>query len=424
MTKIIQNNFIINKLQPYLVCIVAALSLFYACIQMTQLNAIGHLLAQDLKINYTSLGTLSSVYFWANVIFLLPAGLLIDRFSKKMLLLITLALTIICLGILSTTSHLAIASWCFCIMGLCGACAFLLPLSIIANWFPVEKQACISSIIITIGLFGAITSHVLLTWITKNAEWRVATQWNVVLGIIIFVITLLAVKDYPNKLTKLNNDTSSTCLKCLLNNIGTALKNPHNWYFGLYACLVNLPILIFGAVFGMSYLKHVFHFTEAQAASANSLLFAGTILGSLAFGWLANKIKRKKLLMYLGAAISLILILILMHVRPLASIVIYMLFLALGIFTSSQVIIYPAILENNEPEHHATSLSLSSILIMAGGVITLPLFGLLLDFHHKIFLSLTTLTYLAEDYKFALWILPVSFILSIIVVTFGKEEVK
>jgi MFS family permease len=182
-----------------------------------------------------------------------------------------------------------------------------------------------------------------------------------------------------------------------------------------------LPVLIFGAVFGINYLEKVFHMTKAEAGFINVLLFVGATLGSPAFGWLSDIMRLRKRPMYIGAIACLLLIFMLMYIRPLPEVAIGSIFFLLGFFSSAQVVAYPAITENNPANNTATALSLGSMINMMGGIIPLPLFGFLLDFRGKLHHLHQVGLYSVSDYRFALWLLPISFLISIGVLIFARE---
>src|SRR3990167_10342757 len=87
--------FNLNKLQPWFVCLSAGLFFFYEFIQMSLFNYISSELMQDFHINATQLGNLSATYFYGDVIFLLPAGMILDRLRVKTVILISMFVCVV-----------------------------------------------------------------------------------------------------------------------------------------------------------------------------------------------------------------------------------------------------------------------------------------------------------------------------------------
>jgi MFS family permease len=407
--------------KAWMVCMVAALYFFYIFIQMTKFNAIGQELMADFKIGSTGLGTLSSIYFWGNVIFLFPAGLLLDRFSSKKILMIVMLIAIVCTLLFAYTNSVPTASWCFLFLGVAGAFALILPLRIVSRWFPPEKMALVSGLTITVGFFGAMVSQSPLTWLVTLVGWRHAMIWDAIFGVVLLVIMMAVISDYPPGAVKEMTKEQATSLKVLWEDIKKSIANRQNWLFGIYTCLVNLPIFVFGAVFGTRFLEQIHHVTTAQAAFAMMLMFLGAMAGSPAFGWFSDKLQLRKLPMFFGGIVSLALVLLVMYVIPMPHILLCVIFFGIGFFTSSQVITYPVIAESNSPDVIATSMSIGSTLIMSGGAIFVPLFGWLLDIYWHGEMVNNIPVHSLTEYRFALWMLPMAFIVGMLAIIFGKE---
>ena len=198
-------------------------------------------------------------------------------------------------------------------------------------------------------------------------------------------------------------------------------SNKQNWLFGIYTCMLNLPIFLLAQTWGSLYLSQVHHLSMTKATLVTSMIFIGTILGSPTLGWLSDTISRRKLPMLLGAIASLGIILLIMYLPSLSFTGLLLLFLILGYTTSTQIITYPAISESNSLVTNSGALGLASILIMSGGAIFEPMFGWLMqrNLSHEVIDGIPN--YSNADYHHAFMILPVAFIVGIIAMFFAKE---
>jgi predicted MFS family arabinose efflux permease len=410
-----------NLTQAWFVVLIAALYFFYIFVQIMIFNAIGHDLLVQLKMGSTGLGFLSSVYFWGNVAFLFPAGLLLDRFSTRKILLLIMLVTVVCTFVFAFITTFNQALICRLLIGLAGAFGLLIPLRLAVRWFPPAKMALVSGLIITIGFFGAMVSQAPMTILTNYVGWRHAVLWDAAGGVVIWLLMFSVVRDFPAGMTREMSHEQATSLSFLWQSIKKVITNWQNWLFGIYTCLLNLPMLVFGAAFGIRYLEQAQHLTEEHAAFIMVILFVGSMIGLPVIGWASDKLKARKPLMIICALISIALILTEMYVPGLNYFAIVVIFLALGFFTSAQVITYPVISESNDVTVTATALALASSIIQFGGVFSLPLFGWLLDLNwhggHKYGVPWHSVA----DYRMALWIFPVCFAIGLIAVLFGKE---
>jgi len=409
------------SLRGWIVCMSAALFFFYIFIQMLLFNVVGHPLMAEFSLTSTDLGMLSSVYFWGNVVFLLPAGLLLDRFSIKKILIISLTIMLLAILLFSFATSLDIVIIARFLIGATSAFALLTGLRLASHWFPPANMALVTGMITTMGFLGGLVAQTPLTILVGAVGWRHAMQWDVVLGLFFIFIMLLAVKDCPDGHTQAIADENKTSIAFLFYSIRKALGNPQNWLYGLYTSLLNLPVFIIGAAFGIRYLEQAHNLYKIQASYVTSMVLIGSMIGSPILGWASDKMKARKPLMIIAALLSIVVILAIMYIPNMDLTWLLILFLLLGFFTSAQVISYPAIAESNRPDIIGAGLSIGSILIMLGGVIPLPLFGWLLDMNWNGQTVAGIPFHSIADYQLALWIIPAAFVIGLIAVLIAKE---
>ena len=123
----------------WLATLTAALFFFYEFIQLNLFNAIDVQLMQDFQLNAPQLGQLASMYFYANALFLFPAGMLLDRYSTKKLLLFAITLCTVGTFIFSQASNYLIAAGARFLVGWGASFCFLSCIRIASRWFPASR---------------------------------------------------------------------------------------------------------------------------------------------------------------------------------------------------------------------------------------------------------------------------------------------
>ncbi len=78
---------------------------------------------------------------------------------------------------------------------------------------------------------------------------------NGALGVAIFVLTVLLVKDFPEGAAGGEGTSSAGETLPLTAGLKMAVTNPQNWLAGLYIGLLNLAVLLLGAMWGTNYLR-------------------------------------------------------------------------------------------------------------------------------------------------------------------------
>jgi hypothetical protein len=81
-------------------------------------------------------------------------------------------------------------------------------------------------------------------------------------------------------------------------------------------------------------------------------------------------------------------------------------------------------MESNPKHLTASSEALAATIIMAAGAIFQPLFGEVMDYFWDGTMHHGTAIYSAHDYQMAMWILPISFVVSTVLALFIKERTR
>lgn len=411
-----------SVLKPWIVCFTAALFFFYEFIQMNMFNTISDDLMRAFSINATGVGQLSAYYFYANLLFFPVAGLLLDRFSTRKIILITLSICAVGIGLFALTRSLPLACFFRAISGIGSAFCFLSSIRLASRWFPAKRMALVSALIVTMAMIGGMVAQTPLTLLKEAVGWRNALLLDSALGFFIIGLVYFAVVDYPANYQQEYKDQQALLKKMgIWQSLRLAYLNIQNWLGGFYTCLLNLPLALLGAIWGSLYLQQVHHFSATQASFATSLLFAGTIIGGPVVGWFSDRIQRRILPLIMGAILSLVLVLVFIYVPDLSFTAYLLLFFGLGFITSSQVISYPLITENNSKMLTASSVSVISFCAISGYAIFQPVFGWLMDLHWQGTVVDNVHIYSITDFQRALWILPIGFIIALFFTFFLRE---
>lgn len=412
----------INSRRAWLICLVMSLFFFYEFVQMNIFDSIAQDILVDFSLTAATVGYLASMYFYGNFLMVVPAGMLLDRFSTKKIALIAMVVSTFATIVFSQTQHLYLAEACRFLAGMGAGFCFLSCIRLASRWFSSNRLAFVTGIIVTMAMLGGMVAQTPMAVLSEHIGWRYAMLINGFLGILIIFLILLVVRDQPKKQESHAQEAHKQLQKYgVLRSLSFVIRSRNNWFGGLYTTLMNLPIFILGALWGMTYLEQVRSLTHAEASYVISVLFIGVIFGSPAFGWFSDKILSRRKPMLLGAVTSLIVVLLMMYLPHLSVVELLILSFLLGFLTSSQIISYPAIAELNPTELTASAASIISLVIMASGVVVQPLTGWLIGMHWDHQMLEGKPLYLKSDFMSAMLIMPISFVISFFVALAIKE---
>lgn len=411
-----------NKFLPWIVCLTCGLFFFYEFIQMNMSNSLSTYLMQAFQVSGNQLGILSATYFDANLLFLFPAGMILDRFSTKRVVLITLGICILGTALFASATSLGWAAMFRFLTGIGSAFCFLSCMRLASVWFHEKQLALITGLIMTMAFLGGTVAQTPLTLVINAVGWRNAVYLDAALGIVIFILIWFGVKDYPDHIAELREKRKLELRQLgFLKSLKLSYLNWQNWLSGICANMMNLPVFILGAIWGAVYLEQTQGFTKTEASIITSMLFVGTLIGSPVIGWFSDRINRRKVPITMGAFFSLIIVAYIIYGPHHSFDTLLGLFFLLGFISSAQIINYPLVAEKNPSVLTATSVSVVSFNVIAGGAFFQPIVGWLLDKNWDGTLINNVRVYSISDYHQAFSVLIIGFVIALVCLLFIKE---
>ncbi len=385
-------------------------------------------LSDHFNLSAEKFGKLSSIYYWAYVPMQLAVGVLLDRYGPRILITFACLICVIGTFIFAGTTNYWLAGSGRFMVGFGSAFGFVGVLKLATIWFPESKLAMVSGITAALGTVGAMIGDNLLGSLVIDVGWQRTVNLTAFFGIFLTIALWLGIRD---KKTHQSHSGTIENFKRSMIDLGIIARNKQIWINGLFGCLVYLPTTVLAELWGIPYLKHAHHLSQEGAYFANSLLFLGFTVGAPLMGFVSDKLRRRKLPMLFGATGAGIVMLIIMYLPGLQEVHTDALMFLLGILYSTQCIVFAVGRELSPNEAAGTAMAMTNMLVMLGALLFQPLVGKLLDFklathvppHLLTVLSHDKLRqfYTADDYQFALSIVPIGIILAAMLTFFLKE---
>ena len=410
-----------DRLLPWIVVFSASTFFFFEFMQVNMFNALDPYLFKAYHLTDTiQLGHLSANYMYANVLFLFPVGVLLDRFSTRRLISWAMFVCVTCTLVFSFTTQLWQGEICRFITGIGGAFCLLSCVRLASRWFPAKQMALVVGLIVTFAMLGAMIAQTPFTILVEDFGWRKTLLVDALLGYLMLILVFAFVKDYPAGQEKIIKAQQRTLYaEGVFHSVINALKNSQNWLAGVYAALINLPVFLLGN-WGEMYLGQIRQLTPRKASVITSMMFVGLAIGSVLFGWLSDRFSRRRLPMILGAIVCLLVVLPIMYWEAADYFSLIMMFFLLGIAMGSQIISYAVIAESNRESLVGASEGVASVLIMSGGFL-IPTFSYILDLNWQLHFQNGIPSYSVQAYHWAFSIMPFGFVLSLIAVLAMQE---
>lgn len=387
------------KKKGWLVCLIASCFFCYELMQLHMLNAICPMVMKALSLSATDFSALCSTYLLADVIFLIPAGIILDRVPVRKVILTALALCILGTFGFAISTTFAMAAFSHFLSGIGNAFCFLSCMLLANSWFG-KQSAFVMSVMITIGLLGGVFAQVPFTLLAQKFGWQQTLLFDGILGCLILFLNYAFIEEN----TQEKNPTEKQPIKDFLLSLKPAFASLQVWKCGFYTGLLNLPLMIISAMIGNLYLTQVLHFDLLSASMITSMISLGTIVGSPLYGFFSDFFQRKKIWMILGALCTLLSFTLLMTIKSSNMPLMMSIFFSLGFFSASQVLGYPMITDSAPKELKGTSMGVAALIIMGLAFVGQPLTGFLIDIASK---------GTGYNFTYAFLLFPIGFLISL-----------
>ncbi|MES2212705.1 MAG: MFS transporter [Pseudomonadota bacterium] len=395
---------------PWVVVLSASLFFVFEFFQSNMFNVLEPHIMQEFNISSTHLSFLASFHLWGTVLFLLPAGLLVDRLSVRKLILVAMGSSILFTVAFSQTHSFQLASLFRLLVGVCaGPFCVVSAMKLSSQWFPLNRLSFVTGCIVSMGMLGAVCAQIPMLWLVTHYGWRSAILVDAGIGALLWAIIYLNVYDKPDPKAALDRTPLAIRLKQVVSLFD-------NWKAVLCASAMNLPIPIFGSLFANLFLNERYGFSRDVAAGISSMLFIGMIVGSPLMGWLSGQWQSRKKPMMLGAVTSLVVLLGVLLGDHCASWVMATAFFVLGVGVSGHTLVYPYLAETNAPQLTATAIALAGVALIGGGAIAQPAVGYFIDVVRSASISS------ANDFVVPFALLPAAQLLAVLIIFFMKES--
>ncbi len=255
------------------------------------------------KLDFKGASSFQSTIYFVLALPLPFAGLLLQRYSPKKMMLIGgvgIAISLFFFGNANTIGMMRIFTILFplflSVVGLL-TCMYL-----INNWFSRYRGIATGLLLMGSSVGPAIFAPILGGWI-KNIGWQQAAMYEAIIGAILILVPALFVRNHPADVNTWadgiegNMGGQPRVDKALArNHFGKAVRST-NFY------LVVIVTAILWFCIGGLFVHHGLYLKELKldaerAGRITGLFFLSSLIGKLLFGWISDKLDVKKVMLF------------------------------------------------------------------------------------------------------------------------------
>ncbi|MCC5792517.1 MAG: MFS transporter [Legionellaceae bacterium] len=374
---------------------------------------------QTFKVSAEGFGIISSVYFYAYAPMQLPAGLLFDRYGPRKLMTTAVLVCASGMVLFAATNSLTVATTGRFLVGIGSACSFIGVLVLISRWFPPQRFALMAGVAQLMSSLGAMFGEMPLAVLIQWTSWRQASFILAAIGLFIAALLWIFVSDYPNPPKKPGKKRSFSREILRLKEV---CSQSYTWIIGAYAFTIWTPIAVFAALWGVPYLQEKYHISVIAASGMCSMIWLGIGVGSPALGWLSDHLESRRIALGISAFMGLVATLLILYISGIPKSWMLLVLFALGIGAGGQSVSFAVVKDNNPANLVGTASGFNNLSVLLGGAIFQPLVGIFLHRSEHWYWINQTPVYTLKAYQWALLVMPLCYLLSLLIVLFILKE--
>lgn len=362
----------------------------------------------NLSLSATAL--FSSTFYWTYIISQIPAGILVDKFGVKKVMITSSAIFSIAM-LIATVAHSEPTLILYrCLAGFGGGFAILCAIKSIAIWLPNRLFPTFTGLTQLILYIGATLSAAPLVLLAKYLNISQIMALVFMISIAVMLFSMFVIKTHPDykKDNSFNNKPSSS-----LKDILVVLKNRQIWFNGLYCFTIYGTTVLFADLWGIRYLS-LYGFTETQAGMCTSLIFIGVCIFSPIWGILASAVDGEKKFLLVSPIFGFFIVTYLLFFNTNVTMA-YALCVLFGGVQAVHVLNYSALRNTVSATQIATGLAVVNMFLPLSGGMLQPITGAMIT-------SLKQTHDALSAFQTTLIIIPILMILSFVIALFIRDS--
>ena len=331
-------------------------------------------IAQFYALTHAGFGTLASLFFWIYAPMQVVVGVLLDRYGAKRFILLgsfTCAAGVLAFA---ATNDVLIGGAGRALTGFGASFAFVAALWLVNHWFAPERFALLSGGVNAVGMLGTAIGAVALSGLIARAGWHDVFFATAAVGAVIFLAALFFLREPPSPAATATSAPGEHFRRSLADVAGS----PRTWAVAVIGLLYYMPVNVYGVLWGTTELMKDHHLARVAAETAVTMIFWGMAAGSVAGGWLSDRLGHRKYLIFAGAVLTAIAYAAVLYL-PGAAYEEGALLFAAGFFGGLQMLTFAMAKEAQPNRLAGTVLAFVNMIGIAGALVFQPLAGFIAD---------------------------------------------
>ena len=248
-------------------------------------------LTAELGLNAAQLGLTTSVFFATFAAVQIPLGIGLDRWGPRWV-----TSSLMGVGVLGSLTFAMAPSflWLTIGRGLIGigmAGILMGSLKAFSQWYPPEKFATMSGLLVGIGSTGALFAATPLAWLNNQVGWRTVFIGMAGVTLAVAAVIMTVGRNTPPGVEWPKTDKRQ-------GGVGQVLRDSRFWRIAPVSMFASGTGLAFQGLWAGPYLFDIHGLTEIEGGNLLLLIAIGATAGFILSGWIADRFELPKVVLF------------------------------------------------------------------------------------------------------------------------------
>ena len=268
--------------RAYLAWAAVAIAYAIAFLQRVSPQSVSLSFMADFETDAAGVAMLASSYFWGYTLMQIPAGLLVDRYGVKRVVLFSMVASSLGSAAFALAPNLLDVFAARLVVACGDALVFTALLKLVAQSFSDERFGVMSGISQVSGYVGGVIATTPLTAAVTGFGWRACFLFIACVGLVNLVFAKLALKPDPVS-------HSNKTLRSVLAAARQSLSHAANWGCAMTFASHFAVVTTLSGVWGIPMVAHFFGISPSAAATPLLAFMIGNAAGSIFLGHAADR---------------------------------------------------------------------------------------------------------------------------------------
>jgi MFS family permease len=325
--------------------------------------AIGADLREEFDLDAAQLGMMTSAFLGALAAAQLPLGAALDRWGPRRVVPLTMLSAAAGALVFAGASSLAALTLGRALLGLGFAGVLVGALHTFSSWFPPQRFASVSGLMVGAGTFGGLVAGTPLAVLVESVGWRsVFTVGAVVVAVVAAIVAALS-RDAPP-----GGDGDDVV--AARGSLADVLRDQRFWRVALMNLFAVGSLLAVQGLWAGPYLVDVHGLDTVRVGDLILLMALGVMVGNFGLSWVADRWGRQRVALAAAIAFALCSVGVVVLPAGVAVGLIGALYFAFGMFGSFGAVLFA--LARDAAPRHLTGRAITAVnLVGIGGAMAI-----------------------------------------------------